>query len=91
MMATLQAAAVGRFHRLSARARQRAWLDSRHRISLDSVSGVVMPVVSVCVLHPAGLASTVAIPFALTGAALIVGLGAVPQMRRSALRQVQSS
>jgi len=44
--------------------------------SLESVSGVFMPVLSTYVLQVAGVAPTVAITFGLTTAALIMGLAA---------------
>jgi DHA1 family tetracycline resistance protein-like MFS transporter len=44
--------------------------------SLESVSGVFMPVLSTYVLQVAGVAPTVAITFGLTTAALVMGLAA---------------
>jgi MFS transporter, DHA1 family, tetracycline resistance protein len=51
--------------------------------SLDSVSGIFMPVLSTYVLQAAGVPPTVAITFGLTTAALIMGLAA---LRRRAPR-----
>jgi MFS family permease len=45
--------------------------------SLESVSGMFMPVISTYVLQAAGVAPTVAITFGLTTAALIMGLAAL--------------
>jgi DHA1 family tetracycline resistance protein-like MFS transporter len=45
--------------------------------SLESVSGMFMPVISTFVLQAAGVAPTVAITFGLTTAALIMGLAAL--------------
>lgn len=45
--------------------------------SLESVSGVFMPVLSTYVLQSAGVAPTVAITFGLTTAALLMGLAAL--------------
>ncbi len=45
--------------------------------SLESVSGVFMPVLSTYVLQVAGVAPTIAITFGLTTAALIMGLAAM--------------
>ncbi len=52
--------------------------------SLDSVSGVVMPVLSIGVLQVSGVASTVAVSFGLTTAALIMGLAAHRATSRTA-------
>ena len=45
--------------------------------SLDSVSGMIMPVICTYVLQSAGVAPTIAITFGLTTAALIMGLAAL--------------
>jgi MFS family permease len=45
--------------------------------SLESVSGVFMPVLTTYVLQVAGVAPTVAITFGLTTAALLMGLAAM--------------
>lgn len=45
--------------------------------SLDSVSGMIMPLISTYVLQAAGVAPTVAITFGLTTAALLMGLAAL--------------
>jgi MFS transporter, DHA1 family, tetracycline resistance protein len=45
--------------------------------SLDSVSGMIMPVISTYVLQAAGVAPTVAITFGLTAVALAMGMAAL--------------
>jgi len=52
--------------------------------SLDSVSGMFMPVISTYVLQSAGVAPTVAITFGLTTAALLMGIAALRAAPRTA-------